>query len=119
LPPATAAIELYCQSPYRDDRLEGFCTTNLCWARLHTGDVDGALLAAERGADRLASNAVTIAASPRALAYAIRAHRGGDSTAARAALAAASELSQSNPDIHQPSAAFLNASAAALAASGS
>jgi hypothetical protein len=75
LPPATAAIELYCQSPYRDDRLEGFCTTNLCWTRLHTGDVDGAR--------------------------------------------AASELSQSNPDIHQPSAAFLNASAAALAASGS
>ena len=45
-------------------------------------------------------------------------HRGGDSTAARQALGAAAELSQRNPDIHQPSAAFLNASAAALAASG-
>jgi hypothetical protein len=104
---------------YRDDRLEGFCATNLCWARLYTGDVDSALLAAERGADRLASHAVMIAASPRALAYAIRSHRGGDAAAARAALAAASELSQRNPDIHQPSDPFLDASAEALAASGS
>jgi hypothetical protein len=46
---------------YRDDRLEGFCSTNLTWALLHSGDADGALLAAERGADRLASNGVTIA----------------------------------------------------------
>lgn len=97
---------------YRDDRLEGFCSTNLTWALLHSGDADGALLAAERGADRLASNGVTIAASPRALADVIRTHRGGD---ARDALEHASELAEGNPDIHLPSAAFLDAAAGTLA----
>jgi hypothetical protein len=101
-------------SDYRDDRLEGFCATNLAWARLHEGDPDAALLAAERGADRLASSGVSIAASPRALADAIRAHRGSDSAAVRAALTAACELSLGNPDVHQPSAAFLDAAAAGL-----
>lgn len=100
---------------YRDDRLEGFSATNLTWALLHSGDADGARLAAERGADRLASNGVTIAASPRALAQAIRAHGGGEPAAARAALARAAELAERNPDIHIPSAAFLDAAAATLA----
>ena len=100
---------------YRDDRLQGFCATNLAWAQLHAGEVDAALAAAELGADRLASNAVKNAPSPRALADAIRAHRGGDPVAARAALAAASDLALGNPDIKQPDAAFLDAAAAALA----
>jgi tetratricopeptide (TPR) repeat protein len=110
VPEAIAQLEegLAMAAEYRDDRLEGFCATNLAWAMLVTGDRDGALLSAERGADRLASNAVTIAASPRALADAIR------SRAARPVLAHASELAEGNPDIHLPSAAFLDAAAAVV-----
>jgi hypothetical protein len=73
------------------------------------------VLAAERGADRLASQGVTIAASPRALADAIRAHGGGDPAAARGALEHAAQLAEGNPDIHIPSAAFLDAAAATVA----
>jgi tetratricopeptide (TPR) repeat protein len=100
---------------YRDDRLVGFFSTNAAWARLHAGDLDGALAAAERGAERLESNRVRNAPSPRALADAIRAHRGGEHAPARAALAEASALSLGNPDMYQPTDAFLDAAAATLA----
>ena len=101
---------------YRDDRLVGFFATNAAWARLHAGDLEGALAAAERGAERLESNRVKNAPSPRALADAIRAHRGGgDPAAVRAALAEASALSLGNPDMYQPTDAFLAACAKLLA----
>jgi hypothetical protein len=97
-------------------RMLGFCATNLAWGHLYAADYNAATLAAELAADRLEANGITIAATARALADAIRFGRGRPLDEVRASLARASQLAAGNPDIHLPSDASLDTVSAALAA---
>jgi hypothetical protein len=100
---------------YGVDRLQGLAATNLAWALVRAARDDDARAAAERGAARLASNAVAAAATGQALAALLASSDRGDATSVRAALDAAVGGSRSNTDIYTPSEEVLSELASRLA----